>query len=389
MISWLVNNVINCETRFAFNQSSNHISILITLTLEIDSMSFKQKRTWKRINVDKLRKNLLLFVVSSSLNNVEQMKVFANLIQSSIQKIIDAIVSWTKFVSKSKSHWNQKCVDVVSTKRRKRRVWFVIHTEQTWHEYLKTTDEKKKIIARKKKIEFRQVFRSFIDTSFKFWRLIVWAKNKNHKSRKVFKIFVLTQKDATDVVLETIEDFSFKIEMLHQHFFSDTTKTNLNDLQKFNYRVFVEKSRISIQKNKIKQTIKRCKSNNASESDDISNRILKILCTKIMFSLINLFRACVKLNYHSLCLKIAHIIVLKKLNKKNYSNVKTYRFIILLNTLSKILKSIITRRINSLTKIHDMLSIFQMSDRKNKSCETALKLLIEQIYTVWNMKKTR
>ncbi len=170
--------------------------------------------------------------------------------------------------------------------------------------------------------------------------------------------------------------------MLHQHFFSNTTETNLNDLQKFNYRVFVEKSKISIQENEIKQIIKRCKSNNASKFDDISNRILKILCTKIMLSLISLFRACVKLNYHSLCFRIAHIIVLKKLNRKNYSNVKTYRFIALLNTLNKTLESIITRRINSLAKTHDMFSISQMSDRKNRSCETALKLLIEQIHTV-------
>jgi hypothetical protein len=389
MIDWLVNNVINCETRFDFDQSSNHISILITLTLEIDSMSFKQKKAWKRINVDKLRKSLLLFVVSSRLINIEQMNVFANLIQSSIQRVIDATVSWTKFVSKFKSHWNQRCVDAVLTTRRKRRVWFAMRTKQTWHEYLKTTNEKKKIIARKKKIEFRQAFRFFIDTSFEFWRLVIWAKNKNHKSRKVFKILVLTKRNASDVIHETIEDFLFKIEMLHQHFFSNTTKTNFNDLQKFNYRVFVEKSIINIQKDEIMQIIKRCKSNNASEFDDISNKILKILCAKIMLSLINLFRACVELSYHSLCFRIAHIIVFKKLNRKNYSNVKTYKFIILLNTLNKTLKSIITRRINSLTKTHDMLSISQMNDRKNRSCETALKLLIEQIHIVWNMKKDK
>jgi hypothetical protein len=130
------------------------------------------------------------------------------------------------------------------------------------------------------------------------------------------------------------------------------------------------------------QIIKRYKSNNASEFNNISNRILKILCAKIMLSLISLFRACVELNYHFLCFRIAHIIAFKKLNKKNYLNVKTYRFIILLNTLNKILKSIITRRISSLAKTHDMLSISQMSDRKNRSCETALKLLIEQIHIV-------
>jgi hypothetical protein len=241
----------------------------------------------------------------------------------------------------------------------------------------------------KKKIEFRQAFRFFIDTSFEFWRLIVWTKNKNHKSRKVFKILALTRKNAFDVILETIEDFLFKIEMLHQHFFSNTTKTNFNDLQKFNYRVFVEKSIINIQENEIMQIIKRCKLNNASEFDDISNKILKNFCAKIMLSLISLFQAYVELNYHFLCFRIAHIIVLKKLNKKNYSNVKMYKFIILLNTLNKILKSIITRRINSLMKTHDMFSISQMSDRKNRSCETALKLFIEQIHIVWNMKKDK
>ncbi len=141
---------------------------------------------------------------------------------------------------------------------------------------------------KKKKFEFRQMFRFFIDTSSKLWRLIVWAKNKNHKSRKIFKIFVLTRKNAIDAIFETIEDFSFKIEMLH-HFFSNTAETNLINMHTFNYRVSVEKSKISIQKNEIKQVIKRCKSNSVSKFDDISNRILKILCTKIMLSLINLF----------------------------------------------------------------------------------------------------
>jgi hypothetical protein len=42
--------------------------------------------------------------VSPLLINVEQMKVFVNLIQSSIQRAIDAAVSWAKFVPESKPH---------------------------------------------------------------------------------------------------------------------------------------------------------------------------------------------------------------------------------------------------------------------------------------------
>ncbi len=177
----------------------------------------------------------------------------------------------------------------MSTARRKRRVWSTMRTKQSWQKYLRTTNEKKKIIARKKKIEFRQTFRFLINSSSRFWRLIVWAKNRNHKSREISKISALTERNAVEIVLETIEDFAFKTKMLHKHFFSNTTETNLFDLQAFIYRSVVAETRSRIQKNEIRQVIKRCKSDSVSESDDISNRILKILCTELMFSLVSLF----------------------------------------------------------------------------------------------------
>jgi hypothetical protein len=79
----------------------------------------------------------------------------------------------------------------------------------------------------------------------------------------------------------------------------------------------------------------------------------------------------------------------EKVEKKNYTNVKTYKSIVLLNTLEKILKSVIARRINDLTKTHDLLFVNQMNERKNRSCETVLKLLTKQIHTIWNMSKDK
>jgi hypothetical protein len=144
-----------------------------------------------------------------------------------------------------------------------------------------------------------------------------------------------------------------------------------------------------IDENEIKRAIKRCKSNNASKSNDISNRVLKVFVNKLISHFLNLFRVCVELNYHSFCFKKTHIIALKKSRKKNYTNIKTYKSIALLNILDKTLKSIIAQRINDLTKTHDLLSINQMSERRNRSCETTLKLFIEQIYTIWNMSKDK
>ncbi len=160
-------------------------------------------------------------------------------------------------------------------------------------------------------------------------------------------------------------------------------------MSNFNYFNVVLKSSSLITKNEIRQTIKRCRSNNASKFDDIFNRIFKILVDKLMSHLMNLFRVCAALNYHSRCFREIHIIVLKRSKKRNYTNIKTYKSIVLLNTLNKVLKSVIARRINDLTKTHDLLFVNQMSERKSRSCETILKLLTKQIHTIWNMNKDK
>jgi hypothetical protein len=157
----------------------------------------------------------------------------------------------------------------------------------------------------------------------------------------------------------------------------------------FSYLNAVLKSSSLIMKDEIRQAIRRCKSNSASKSDDISNRILKILVNKLMTHLMSLFRVCVALSYHSRCFREVHTIALKKSKKKDYTDVKTYRSIALLNTLGKVLKSVIARRISGLTEAHDLLFVSQMSERKNRSCETVLKLLTKQIHTIWNMSKDK
>jgi hypothetical protein len=179
-----------------------------------------------------------------------------------------------------------------------------------------------------------------------------------------------------------MKNFAFKTKKLHKHFFSNMTKMNLFDLQIFIYRSIVAETKSRIKKNKIKQIINCCELNNVSKFDDISNKILKILCTELILLLMKMFQICVELNYHLCCFKIAHIIIFKKLNKKNYFNVKIYKFIILINTLNKILKWIIIQRINNLMKTHDMFFASQINDDKNKNCETTLKLFIEQIHTI-------
>jgi hypothetical protein len=68
------------------------------------------------------------------------------------------------------------------------------------------------------------------DTSSRLWRFIHWAKSKNHRSRKVLKIFDLIRRNQKSNVLEYAKNFNIKMRLLIKFFFFDTTNANLNDI---------------------------------------------------------------------------------------------------------------------------------------------------------------
>jgi hypothetical protein len=165
----------------------------------------------------------------------------------------------------------------------------------------------------------------------------------------------LMQRDANDNIIKIAWDFDEKMNMLIKQFFLNTKQVDLSDTFAYRYFSVVFESKKVISENEIRQTIKRSKSNNASKSNEIFNKMFKLLMKKLMFTLINLFKICAEQNYHSRCFRKTHIIFLKKSNKSNYTNFKTYRFIVFFNILNKTLKSIIVKQISNLAKTHKLL----------------------------------
>ncbi len=157
----------------------------------------------------------------------------------------------------------------------------------------------------------------------------------------------------------------------------------------FNYRDVIVKMTFWISKNEIRQIIKKCKFDNVSNSNEIFNCIMKILIKKLLSFLTNLFRVCVEHDYYLFCFREINIIILKKSNKSNYTDFKTYKFIALLNTIDKTFEFIIARKINTFTEIHEMLFATQMKKQRKKICETTLKFFINQIHTIWNMNRNK
>jgi hypothetical protein len=78
---------------------------------------------------------------------------------------------------------------------------------------------------------------------------------------------------------------------------------------------------------------------------------------------------------------------LRKINRSDYVVLKAYRFIALLNTLNKLMKSIMTTRLNYAAKKHNLLFREHFESRKSIASKHALHYIIETINSIWVSKK--
>ena len=81
--------------------------------------------------------------------------------------------------------------------------------------------------------------------------------------------------------------------------------------------------------------------------------------------------------------------MLRKSRKKNYLKFSSYKLIALLNTLSKMLKSIVFERIRYVVETLKTFLNIQMSARRQRLMNTILQLITEKIHTIWNEQKKR
>ncbi len=94
-------------------------------------------------------------------------------------------------------------------------------------------------------------------------------------------------------------------------------------------------------------------------------------------------------DYHSKIWREDTKIILKKSNKLNYSILKTYRIITLLNCLDKVAEKIIAVQLSYTAEINDKLLNFdQMKDRKQKSAINAVLNLVHDVQMTKSRENT-
>jgi len=175
--------------------------------------------------------------------------------------------------------------------------------------------------------------------------------------------------------------FEKKIEILREKFFFSFSQTDINNIAD-SFILLTMSSDLRISEDEVRQTIKRIKADKASNVSDILNRVLQTNLAELILILMSLFNAYVIHRYHSKQFKKAQTIVLHKSKKSDYTDLKTYRLIALLDIMSKALKSIMTKRLSDIAETHYMLFDAQMRARCKQFVISTLNLLINQIHTV-------
>ncbi len=166
------------------------------------------------------------------------------------------------------------------------------------------------------------------------------------KSRKVVKISSIQHENSLEIT------FQEKFKMFLKTMFSSPSESTVTALKPDDLNIITWKS---TNFKEVEQTIKFSSFRKASKSDRISFLILQQAFQAILRLFFAIFVKLLNNSYHSTCWCQATDVILRKDEKSDYSALKTYQIIMLLNCLNKISEKIIVTRLSKLTEVSDLL----------------------------------
>jgi len=104
--------------------------------------------------------------------------------------------------------------------------------------------------------------------------------------------------------------------------------------------------------------------------------------------IINIADICFELGYWPLHFKISTSIIIPKPNKESYNSLKTFRSIVLLNTLGKLIEKVISECLQFYLISNNFIHSSQLGGLKQRSVFNARVMLIYFIYTEWVKNNT-
>jgi hypothetical protein len=128
-------------------------------------------------------------------------------------------------------------------------------------------------------------------------------------------------------------------------------------------------------------------SSKAPGIDQLNFLALRLLWGWDAAHIVALVRQCFRLGLHPQAWKTAKGILLRKPNKPDYSVVKVYRVISLLNCIGKVVEKMAAKAISNYCEATGVLHPGQMGSRKQRSAIDAVACLVQEVHRAWGQKQ--
>ncbi len=337
--NWHVNEDANTEF--------NHEVILFMIVTEkmkliensLNASYNLQKVDWKKFNMHLQKmKNEMIIKMRRTIN----LKTKVIYLIECIKNAVKLFVFKQRICAKSKLWWNDKLIEMQKALSSRKWIWKRCRTDDAWTEIMQMQNSYHDAI----KLIKNQFWINFLN---KVEEKKVFQTYKFIKSWLIEKLFLIQNAQKK---LKT--EFNEKCKTFLKAMYSSSLKVQINENLLLNKSI--QWSRII--ERKIKHAINFSALRKALESDDMSFVIMQRVYKSVLKIFNLMYSNLIESNYHSKIWREGTEIILKKLNKLNYSILKTYRIITLLNCLDKIAKKLIMMQLSYTAKMNDKLLNF-------------------------------
>ncbi|RBQ76961.1 hypothetical protein FVER14953_12340 [Fusarium verticillioides] len=137
-----------------------------------------------------------------------------------------------------------------------------------------------------------------------------------------------------------------------------------------------------LEMSEVKRLIAGAPTGKAAGPDLLAYEGMKIAQEELLRYLHHLFAACLKLGHHPAAFKQACTVMLRKAGKDDYEQPKSWRPVVLLPCMGKLLEKIFTYRLKQLAVEHNLLPDVQFGT-PGKCTTKALQYLLNNVYSAW------
>jgi len=336
---------------------------------------------WSLLDVDQAAIDALDLPAPGRLDTTEQIDAYLDRLVGALLRIGRSCAPPHHGGLPRNRWWNTSVQKTVREAAEAERMWRIFRSEYLYERMLQMRRDKAAAVNSASQEAWRRATHSGPN----LWKLARWARLESFKPREPTKIPALKLNPASSSDRRTARTVAEKEQLFRSRFYPTST-ADISDITDTSFSNESCTGETVIPNTVTPDDILYCLAKTATSSspgnDTIPNRLLKACGYRLAEVYAPLVEACLQLSYFPSRFRVARTVVIPKAGKPP-DEASSWRPIALLNTLGKIIESLLAQRLARASEDFGLLPDEQMGNRQSRSTESALYFLADQVHTAW------